>query len=212
MIRSDLATIFVVEDNATICRSLRWLFESVNMQVETFNTARDYLAAHNPNRYGCLLIDIRLPDMSGLQLQEELVKRHNPLPIIIITGHGDVTLAVRAMRMGAKNFILKPFNNDLLLEEIQKILTESHEQQVMHQQFTNGFSKLTAREREVMQLIVMGKLNKQIAAKCKISVSTVEQHRAHIMQKMRMKTLADLIKAHLLLTHLYENYANTACR
>lgn len=200
MKNNEQATILIVEDDPVVCRSLHWLFESVNLQVKIFNTAADYLAKHDPDLYGCLLIDIRLPGMSGLQLQEELVKRNNPIPIIIITGHGDVALAVRAIKMGAHDFILKPFNNNLLLEQIQKILLENHERQNLYQQFNKGFEQLTAREREIMQLVATGKLNKQIADACKISISTVEQHRAHVMRKMGVKTLAELVKAHLLLT------------
>ena len=198
MMHDKQAIISIIEDDPVVCRSLRWLFESVSLQVEIFNNALDYLAVYNPNRYSCLLIDIRLPGMSGLKLQEELVSRNNPIPIIIMTGHGDITLAIRAMKLGARDFILKPFNNDLLLEQIQEILAESHEQQTVYQKFTQGYAQLTAREKGVMELVVIGKLNKQIAAECSISISTVEQHRAHIMRKMQIKTLAELIKAHLL--------------
>jgi two-component system response regulator FixJ len=198
MMPSKQPTIFVVEDDEVVCKSLRWLFESVNLPVEIFNTATAYLSAYDPTRYGCLLIDIRLPDMSGLTLQEKLAQKNNPIPIIIITGHGDVTLAVRAMKTGAKDFILKPFDNGLLLEKIQEILLEYQEQYTSRQQFSDGFIKLTARERGVLELVVAGKLNKQIAAEFNLSLSTIEQHRAHIMQKMGVKSLAELIKMYVL--------------
>ncbi len=198
MMLTNHPTVFVVEDDPVICKSLHWLCESVNLSVEVFHDAFSYLRAHDPNRYGCLLIDIRLPGMSGLKLQEELVQRKNPIPVIIITGHGDITLAVRAMKQGARDFILKPFNNDQLLEQIQKVLAESQEKQSVYQQYSNRISHLTAREREIMELVVSGNLSKQIAHQLGIALSTVEQHRSHIMQKMQVKSLAELVKINVL--------------
>lgn len=195
------ATVFIIEDDAAIGRSLRWLLESINLQVEIYLSATEYLAVYDPNRYGCLLIDIRLPDMSGLKLQEQLVQLNNPIPIIIITGHGDIASAVRAMKLGAKDFILKPYNNELLLEQIQTVLAESCHKQNSYSQFTKRVAQLTKREREVMELVVAGKLNKQIAHILGITLSTVEQHRSHLMQKIGVKNLAELMRAHFLLSH-----------
>lgn len=191
-------TVFIIEDDAAVCKSLRWLFESVDLSVEVYNNGCDYLKAYDPNRIGCLLVDIRLPGMSGLELQQQLVQRNNPIPIIIITGHGDVTLAVRAMKAGAKDFILKPFNDELLLEQIQKAILENREYNANRHRFATHLATLTPREREVLELMVKGKLNKQIAAELGITLSTVEQHRAHVMQKTQAGSLAELVELYVL--------------
>ena len=201
MITHEVPTIVVVEDDPAVCKSLSWLFGSVHLKTELYSTADAYLQAYNPHQYGCLLIDIRLPGMSGLQLLELLVQRHNPIPVIIITGHGDIALAIRAMKLGAKDFILKPFNDDVLLEQIQKIVSESYEYQKLYRQFSNCAEKLTAREKEIMERVVKGKLNKVIASELGISLSTVELHRANIMQKLHVKSVAELVKIHLLLNN-----------
>lgn len=186
-------TVFIVEDDHVVCDSLRWLFESVSLRVEFFRDAQSFLNNYDPTRYGCLLIDVRLPGMSGLKLQEHLVERNNPLPIIMITGHGDVALAVRAMKLGAKDFILKPFNNDFLLEQIQAVLKDSMEEQVAYQQFISQLARLTSREREILKLVLDGIPSKEIAVKLNISLSTVEQHRAHLLRKMRVRSAVDLL-------------------
>lgn len=191
-------TVFIIEDDTAVCKSLRWLFESVDLSVEVYNNGCDYLKAYDPGRIGCLLIDIRLPGMSGLELQQQLVQRSNPIPIIIITGHGDVTLAVRAMKAGAKDFILKPFNDELLLEQIQKAILESREYNTDKHQFAEHLARLTPREKEVLELMVKGRLNKQIAVELRISLSTVEQHRAHVMQKTQAGSLAELVRRYTL--------------
>jgi two-component system response regulator FixJ len=194
-------TVFVVEDDAAVCESLRWLFESVNLSTEIFNNGFDYLKAHNPTRSGCLLIDIRLPDISGLELQQQLVQLNNPIPIIIITGHGDVALAVRAMKAGAKDFIVKPYNNEILLEQVQKAILESSDYNLSKKNFLDRLAQLTTRENEILQLVIEGKLNKQIAAELNISNSTVEKHRSHLMDKMQTRSVAKLIKQYILATH-----------
>jgi two-component system response regulator FixJ len=201
MFKHRAATIFIIEDDPGVCKSLAWLFGSIHLKTETYSNPDAYLQAYNPNQYGCLLIDIRLPGMSGLQLLELLVQRHNPIPVIIITGHGDISLAIRAMKLGAKDFILKPFNDDLLLEQIQKILLESWEEQEFYQKFHDCHQKLTVREREIMERIVKGELNKVIAHDLSISLSTVEVHRANIMQKLQVKSITDLVKIHLLMNN-----------
>lgn len=191
-------TVFIVEDDIAICNSLRWLFASVGLAVEIYHNAHDYLQTHNPNKLGSLLIDIRLPGMSGLELQEHLVQRRNPIPVIIITGHGDVNVAVRAMKAGAKDFILKPFNNDLLLEQIQKAIAENREYHLINKQFLERLTTLTPREQEVLRLVVKGKLNKQMAAELGVTLSTVEQHRAHLMQKTQTSSVAELVRLYVL--------------
>ena len=199
---SDInSTVFVVDDDPLICQGITWLLESVHLKVETFADAPTFLKHFDPNRFGCLLIDVRMPGMSGLELQQQLNTLNNPIPIIMITGHGDVPMAVRAMQAGAKDFILKPFNDQVLLEKIQALLAEDRKriQAEPLQLINKRYATLTARERQVMNLIVAGKLNKQIAVELKISMSTVELHRAHVMQKMQVRTLADLIKSALLI-------------
>lgn len=191
---NDKPTIFIIEDDPAVCKSLRWLLESVDLAVEIYSSGFDYLEVYDDSRTGCLLIDIRLPGMSGLELQQQLIRRNNSIPIIIITGYGDVALAVRAMKAGAKDFILKPFNNEFLLEQIQKAVAKNHEYNVIRHQLTESLSHLTPREKQITKLVVNGKLNKQIAAELGITLSTVEQHRAHIMQKTQAKSLAELVK------------------
>lgn len=199
---SDLTpSVFVIDDDQALCQSLRWLLESVGLQVETYNSGASFLEKYNPERRGCLLIDIRMPGMSGLELQEQLIARHNLTPIIFITGHGDVPMAVRAMKAGAVDFITKPFNDQLLLELIQKAIAQDLNRPDIHQQrqYAERMAQLTARELEIMKLVVNGKLNKIIAHELGISIKTVELHRAHVMQKMQVKSLAELVKIHSLL-------------
>ncbi len=180
---------------------MSWLFDSINLKTKIYSNPAAYLENYNPNQYSCLLIDIRLPGMSGLQLLELLVQRRSPIPAIIFTGHGDMELAIRAMKLGAKDFILKPYNDDLLLEKIQKMLLESYEQQNIYQQFFDKFENLTVREKEVVQFIVKGKLNKSIASELGISLSTVELHRANIMHKLHIKSTVEFIKIYLILNN-----------
>lgn len=194
---TDLPTIFIIDDDADMCKSLAWLLESVQLPIEIYHSGMAYLEVHDPNRHGCLLIDMRMPGMSGLQLLEQLNARHNPIPVIMISAHGDIPLAVRAMKSGAVDFISKPFNEQLLVERIQELIQQDmsrhpYTHQVSH--YAKRFESLTPREREIMDQVVMGKLNKQIAYALGISMKTVEQHRAHVMEKMQVGSLAELIK------------------
>lgn len=193
-------TVFIVDDDPIICQAISWLLDSVGISSESFAHAQAYIDAYNSNRQGCLLIDVRMPGMSGLELQQHLKEQYNPLPIIMVSGHGDVPMAVRAMQAGAMDFILKPFNDQLLLEKIQTAIAHSMKRQQLKpsQGITERLASLTPRERQVIELVVAGKMNKQIAAELSIAMSTVELHRSHIMQKMQVKTLADLIKSTLL--------------
>lgn len=200
----NIPTVYVVDDDAALCQSLSWLLESVGLPVATFTSAQAYLEQYNINQRGCLLLDIRMKGMSGFELQEKLISMGNRLPIIMITGHGDIPMAVRAMKSGAVDFITKPFNDQLLLDLVQRVLAEeSIRKEESNEVFNNSnnsellerYASLTAREREIMERVVDGKLNKQIAFELGISMKTVELHRAHVMQKMQVKSLADLVKA-----------------
>lgn len=188
--------VYVIDDDPEVRRALRWLFESVFLPVETFESAYDFLKDYDVNRRGCLVVDVRLPGMSGLEFLEQLKIKKNKMPVIMITGHGDIPMAVKAMKNGAKDFISKPFNDQYLLDQIHKLMTmdeEDHNKNNLEQ-----FNKLTKRENEVMQLVVEGKLNKQIAVELGISKSTVELHRSRVMRKMKVKTLAQLIKINII--------------
>jgi two-component system, LuxR family, response regulator FixJ len=194
-------TVFIVDDDNELCQSLQFLLESVGLTVKIFNNGHDFLATFQPAQTGCILLDIRMPLMSGLELQEQLTLRQNTLPIIFMTGHGDVPMAVRAMKAGAFDFLTKPFNDQTMLDQIQKAIAQHQKLASNTQQHLNahtGFKSLTSREREVLQLIVQGKLNKEIAYELNISAKTVELHRAHVMQKMQAATVAELVRLYLL--------------
>ena len=190
-------TVFVVDDDEAVRRFLGGLIASVGLRVETYASAREFLDAFEPGSPGCLLLDIRMPGMSGLELQKELAERAVGLPVIILTGHGDVQLAVHAMKAGAVDFIEKPFNNELLLDRIQKAVAEgvlADSARVKHDEVTGRMRLLTARESQVLDLVVAGETNKGVARRLDISEKTVEVHRAKVMEKMRAKSLAVLVK------------------
>ncbi len=190
-------TVFVVDDDEAVRRFLGGLIASVGLRVETYASAREFLDAFEPGSPGCLLLDIRMPGMSGLELQKELAERAAGLPVIILTGHGDVQLAVHAMKAGAVDFIEKPFNNELLLDRIQKAVAEgvlADSARVKHDEIAGRMKLLTPRERQVLDLVVAGETNKGVARRLDISEKTVEVHRAKVMEKMRAKSLAVLVK------------------
>lgn len=192
--------IYIIDDDADLCQALCWLFDSVKLKVETFSNGRKFLEAYDSSWYGCLLIDVRMPEISGLELQDRLNAKKNKIPIIILTGHGDTPMAVRAMKAGAFDFILKPVDSQYLLDQVQKVLfNEKLRQQATLQQesWMKRLSSLSPREHQILELIVAGKLNKTIAYECNISISTVELYRSRIKQKMQVKSLAELIKSYL---------------
>ncbi len=194
---SSEPTVFVVDDDKAVRRFLRGLIASVDLAVETYASAHEFLSAYESGRTGCLLLDVRMPGMSGLELQREIAKRAIGLPVIILTGHGDVQVAVRAMKAGAVDFIEKPFNNDLLLDRIQKAVAMSvsaDSSRVRRDEIRRRMESLTMRERQVLDLVVAGETNKGVARHLDISEKTVEIHRARTMEKMRAKSLADLVK------------------
>jgi FixJ family two-component response regulator len=190
-------TVFVIDDDKAVRHFLRGLIASVNLRVEAYASAQEFLAAYRSSSPGCLLLDIRMPGMSGLELQQELGVRGIDLPVIVLTGHGNVQVAVHAMKAGAVDFIEKPFNNELLLDRVQKAVAKSvdtYEDRIKRDEILNRRKLLTPRERQVLDLVVAGESNKGIARHLHISEKTVEIHRAHVMGKMRAKSLADLVK------------------
>ena len=174
--------------------------DSVNIQHEIFSSADEFLATVPEQRPGCLVLDIRMPGLGGLELQQELIEHENTLPIIFITGHGDVPMAVEAMQKGAVDFIQKPFRDQDLLDRITEALKtdkDRREEQQKHAEVAKRVERLTNREHEVFDLVVTGKPNKVIAYELGVSQRTVEIHRARVMEKMQARSLADLVKMHL---------------
>jgi FixJ family two-component response regulator len=190
--------IYVVDDDEAMRDSMTWLLEGEGYRVACFESAEAFLKARNDAMRGCIVLDVRMPEMSGLELHEKLDTLGSQLPIIFITGHGDVPMAVAALQRGACDFIEKPFHNEDLLSRVTRAL-ELDSQLAARQKRTSASShrlaQLTQREREVMQLVVTGKLNKQVADQLDISMKTVEAHRARVMEKMGVRTLAELVKA-----------------
>ncbi len=190
-------TVFVVDDDKAVRRFLSGLIASIGLKVETFASAQELLDADEPNQPGCLLLDIRMPGMSGLELQRELALRNIRIPIIILTGHGDVQVAVHAMKEGAMDFIEKPFNNELLLDRIQKAVAESvrvDTSRIKRAEIAHRIDLLTPRERQVLDMVAAGEPNKAVARHFDISEKTIEIHRAKVMVKMQAKSLADLVR------------------
>src|SRR4030067_624899 len=190
------ATIFVVDDDAAVRDSLRWVSESNGWKADAPPCAEAFLNNYTPNRLGCLILDVRMPGMSGPELQKLLNERRCSMPIIFISAHGTVPAAVRAMQAGAVDFIMKPFDNVTLLERIDKCMERARQHADNNKQVNNArerLAKLTAREREILALVVAGESNKLIAAEAPLSIKTVEAHRAKIMQKLQVHSLAELV-------------------
>ncbi|MHB1949525.1 MAG: response regulator transcription factor [Gammaproteobacteria bacterium] len=190
--------VYVVDDDHAMVESLTWIIESVGLKVKTYERANDFLEHYNPSQHGCLLLDVRMPGMSGPELQARLNALNSTImPIIFISGHGDVPLAVRVMKAGAIDFLTKPFNDQVLLESINKALRLdklNREKQQESAQAEAKFALLSPREVQVLQGIVAGKQNKVISAELKISLKTVEAHRASVMKKMGVKSVPELVK------------------
>ncbi len=190
-------TVFIIDDDEAVRRFLSGLIASVGLHVETYASAQEFLDANEPSQPGCLLLDIRMPGMSGLELQKELASRDIRIPIIILTGHGNVQVAVHAMKAGAVDFIEKPFNNELLLDRIQMAVAESVDAdttRVKQDEIALRMELLTPREHQVLDIVAAGETNKAVARRLDISEKTVEIHRARVMEKMQAKSLADLVK------------------
>ncbi len=189
--------IYVVDDDEAMRDSMAWLLEGEGYTVACHDSGEHFLEAYHEGMRGCLVLDVRMPEMSGLELHELLLERGSRLPVIFVTGHGDVPMAVAALQRGACDFIEKPFHNEDLLSRIQRALAVDC-QKASRRKRTDAIAQrleqLTLREREVMDLVVAGKLNKQIADELNISMKTVEAHRARVMDKMGARTLAELVR------------------
>ena len=194
---SDDVTVFVVDDDQAVRDSLALLVQSVGLQAETFASAQHFLDSYEPEQRGCLITDIRMPGMSGLELQEWLSSIGRQIPVIVLTGFGDVPAAVRALKGGAIDFVEKPFNPQALLDLVQLAIVrdaELREQAAREAERDKRLALLTPREHEVLALVVAGKANKVIAADLAISERTVELHRGHIMKKTGARSLPELLR------------------
>jgi FixJ family two-component response regulator len=190
-------TVFVIDDDKAVRSAIRNLLESVGMRVETFNSPQDFLKADRKNVPGCLVLDVRLQGISGLDFQKQLAAAKIEIPIIFITGHGDIPMTVQAMKAGAVDFLTKPFRDQDFLDAIQKAVERDRDGRAQEAEVTESrrrFNSLTPREREVMALVVAGNLNKQIAAGLGTSETTAKIHRGHVMKKMQVQSLPDLVR------------------
>jgi FixJ family two-component response regulator len=190
-------TVYVVDDDEAVRDSLQWLLEGKGYRVRCFDSAESFLSRYDAREVACLLVDIRMGGMTGLELQARLIEIRSPLPIVFITGHGDVPMAVDTMKKGAMDFIQKPFNEADLVRLVEQMLEHAKDSFADSQLAANRdslLSKLTMRESQVLERIVAGRLNKQIADDLGISIKTVEAHRANIMEKLSANTVADLLK------------------
>lgn len=193
---SSEPTVYIVDDNPAVRDAIGWLLEQVKLPAMAFASATEFLDAYHPDIAGCLVLDMRMPGMSGLDLQEKLLEIGAKLPIIIVTGHGDVPVTVRAMKAGAFEFLQKPFSDQVLLDSITAAMRKHAALLAERRRDTEAraaLSSLTAREQEVLQLLRGGKSSKLIAANLGISTRTVEGHRANIMAKLGVKTLPQLV-------------------
>ncbi len=194
------STVYIVDDDEAVRDSLRWLLEANTYRVKAFASAEAFLVEYRDDQPGVLIVDVRMPGMSGLQLQEELLARNSPMPVVFITGHGDVPMAVNTMKKGAVDFLEKPFNETDLRQIVSRMFEIAndnlHKLQVQREHDAM-LARLTAREQQVLERIVAGRLNKQIADDLGISIKTVEAHRANIMEKLQVTTVADLMKVAL---------------
>jgi FixJ family two-component response regulator len=189
--------VFVIDDDVSMRDALRNLLRSVGLQAKTFDTAQEFLAQRRPEGPACLILDVRLPGLSGLDLQRELAGADIDIPIIFVTGHGDIPMSVHAMKAGAVEFLTKPFRDQELLDAVQEAITRDREAQVERRQVQKlraRYDSLTDRERQVLRLVAGGLLNKQIAGQLGTTEATIKLHRGHVMHKMQAASLADLIR------------------
>jgi FixJ family two-component response regulator len=196
-VSAERAVVFVVDDDPSMRRSLESLLRSVGHDVRLFSSAQEFMQAERPDAPGCLVLDVRLPGMSGLAFQEELAKADVALPVIFVTGHGDVPMTVRAMKAGAAEFLTKPFDDQVLLDAVHAAIERDHARRrdaASRATLKARYDELTERERQVMKLVVAGRVNKQIAAELGLSLVTVKVHRGQVMRKMLAKSVAELVR------------------
>lgn len=189
--------VHIVDDDDAVRKSLQMLFKTVGIEAVAYESGDNFLDRFDDSVYGCILLDIRMPGMSGLEVQKQLSERGSSLPIIFITGHGDVPMAVEAMQLGAFDFVQKPFRDQDLMDRVSQALSQSEEQREeteQKQEVSQRYDSLTPREKEVMACVVKGQANKVIAMDRNVSQRTVEIHRARVMEKMQARSLADLVR------------------
>jgi two-component system response regulator TtrR len=194
------STVYIVDDDDAVRDSLRWLLEANSYRVRAYASAESFLAEYDEQQPGVLIVDVRMPGMSGLELQEQLIARKSSMPVVFITGHGDIPMAISTMKKGAVDFLEKPFDETALREIVGRMFEQANQrltQAKAVRQHEAMLARLTSREQQVLERIVAGRLNKQIADDLGISIKTVEAHRANIMEKLQVTTVADLMKVAL---------------
>jgi two-component system response regulator FixJ len=200
----EAATVMVVDDDAGVRNAMRALLKSVGLGSTLFASAQEFLAAYQPSQHGCLVLDIRMPGMNGLELQQQLNLRGAVIPVIFMSGHADIPMAVEAMQHGAFDFLQKPFRDQDLLDRIQRAIAKDSQLRKSlgeHARISAHVAELTAREREVLDLMTQGLQNKAIAQKLDVSPRTIEIHRARVMEKMNARSVAELVRMMMDLSH-----------